>query len=132
MSETSIERPTGVTILAVLEIIVGILGIIGGLLAITVGGFLAAEGYGSFGALAGVLGGIAFILGLFALAVGWGLWNLRKWAYQIAMILAIIGIIVAIVTLPGSIISLVIDAIIIYYLTRPEIKDVFGITGLLS
>lgn len=132
MSEMGIERPTGVMILAVLEIIGGVFAILGGIGMLALGGFAAGYGYGAEGAFFGAIGVIVLLIGLFSLAVGWGLWNLRKWAYQIAMILGIIGIIISILSLPGGFIILVIYAIIIYYLIQPEIKDIFGITGFLS
>ena len=118
----SVERPTGVTILAVLEILVGVSGIFGGLLGVL--GVIEIGVRGLFYFI--------FIIGFLNLAVGWGLWTLKKWAYQVALILAIIGIITGILSLPMAIISLIINVLIIYYLTRPEIKEVFGVTGFLS
>ncbi|MFX0198895.1 MAG: hypothetical protein ACFFCW_22470 [Candidatus Hodarchaeota archaeon] len=133
MSGTGIERPAGVTILAVLAFIVGIFGTLSGLLVVAVGTAAAVYGFGVVGALGAVLGALVLIIGLLWLVVGWGFWNLKKWGYQVAMILAIIGIILALLDIAGfGIIIIIIDAIIIYYLTRPEIKDVFGITGFLS
>lgn len=125
MGETGIVRPTGVTILAVLEFLGGILGILGGLVLL---GAEEAFGEGIFA----VFSIWAFIAGFIALAVGYGLWNLLKWGYQAAMILAILGIISGLFSLPSGILSIVIDGIIIYYLIQPEIKDVFGITAFLT
>jgi len=133
MSGTSIERPTGVTILAVLAFIVGIFGALGGFLVVAAGTAAAAYGYGIEGGLAAVLGALVLIIGLLWLAVGWGLWNIKKWGYQVAMILAIIGIILALPDIVGAgIVTIIINGIIVYYLIQPEIKDVFGITGFLS
>ena len=133
MSGTGIERPTGVTILAVLAFIVGIFGALGGLLVVAAGTAAAAYGFGIEGGLAVVIGALVLIVGLLWLAVGWGLWNINKWGYQLAMILAIIGIILALPGIAGAgIVTIIINGIIIYYLIQPEIKDVFGITGFLS
>ena len=125
MNQTSIERPTGISILAALQVIGGVFAVLGGLLVLAAGAYFG-EGFWA------VISIVVFLLGFFSIVVGWGLWNLRKWAYQVAMILAVIGIITALLSLPGSILTLVIDGIIIYYLTRPEIKEVFEITGFLS
>lgn len=116
MADTGIERPTGVQILAVLEILGGVIGIVVGL---SVGS--------SFGM--GTL-----LIGLVNFVIGWGLWELKKWAYQVALILAILGFIGALILsiILIGIPLLIIQAIILYYLTRPVIKDVFGITGFLS
>lgn len=120
MTEVSIEHPSGVTILAVLEFITGIFYII------------AAIGLFTLAAISAI-GVIVFLLmGFIALGIGWGLWKLKKWAYQVAMILAILGILTNLLTLPVGIIGIIISVIIIYYLTRPEIKEVFGVTGFLA
>ena len=133
MSGTGIERPTGVTILAVLAFIVGIFGALGGLLVVAAGTAAAAYGFGIEGGLAVVIGALVLIVGLLWLVIGWGLWNINKWGYQVAMILAIIGIILALPGIAGAgIVTIIINGIIIYYLIQPEIKDVFGITGFLS
>ncbi|MFQ5820205.1 MAG: hypothetical protein ACE5I5_09485 [Candidatus Heimdallarchaeota archaeon] len=133
MSGTGIERPTGVTILSVLAFIVGIFGALGGLLVVATGTAAAAYGFGIEGGLAVVIGALVLIVGLLWLAVGWGLWNINKWGYQLAMILAIIGIILALPGIAGAgIVTIIINGIIIYYLIQPEIKDVFGITAFLS
>lgn len=133
MSGTGIERPTGVTILSVLAFIVGIFGALGGLLVVAAGTAAAAYGFGIEGGLAVVIGALVLIVGLLWLAVGWGLWNINKWGYQLAMILAIIGIILALPGIAGAgIVTIIINGIIIYYLIQPEIKDVFGITAFLS
>ncbi len=133
MSGTGIERPTGVTILAVLNFIVGIFGALGGLVVIAAGTAAAAYGFGIEGTLAAALGALMLIISLLRFGVGWGLWNIMKWGYQGAMILAIIGIILALPNIVGAgIINIIISGIIIYYLIQPEIKDVFGITGFLS
>ena len=134
MSETGIEKPTGVQILSVLVILGGIFFILIGFSIIAAGGFAALEGYGALGGAIGTIGFIVFILGIITIGSGWGLWNLRKWAYQLTMIVTILFLILSILTIVVviGIIGLVIFGIILYYLTRPEIKEVYGVTGFLS
>lgn len=103
------ERPSGIMILVVLECIGGISGILTGLFA--------------FGSIWVVL------VGVISLILGFGLWMLNKWAFQVAMILSVFGIIIGIFNLPYGSLSLIIYVIIIYYLTQPEITDVFEIRG---
>jgi predicted membrane protein len=52
----------------------------------------------------------------------WGLWSGKSWARTITMILAVISIVTSIFSLPGSLISILIEIVILYYLTRPHIK----------
>jgi len=84
------------------------------------------------GGISGVYLVIMFILGFSAFTVGVGLWTMKKWGYQVARIFTIIFFILAILSLPLGFILLVLDVYIFYLLTRPEIKEVFGITGFLS
>ena len=91
-------------------------------------GFLVLGGTlgGIFAALGVVLGGIMLILGLFQLFVAWGLWTGRKWAWILALIFGVLGVIFAIINLPSGIISLLINGVIIYYLFTPQVKAFFG------
>jgi hypothetical protein len=45
----------------------------------------------------------------------------------LTIILSALGIIIGIVSLPSGIITIVIDALIIYYFTRSYVKEFFGI-----
>jgi predicted membrane protein len=56
----------------------------------------------------------------------WGLWFGKSWARTITMILAVIGIVTGIFSLPGSLVSILIDIVILYYLRLPEIKAYFA------
>ncbi len=97
-------RPTGVTILAVLQILAGIAYIAVGLVA---------------GALIGALGSIVIIVGLFALITGLALFTGKNWA----RILAMIGGALDLIDIPfGTIIGIA----ILWYFTRPNVKAYFG------
>ncbi len=89
-------------------------------------------------ALQSFLGGIGIVFGavLVALAVvsfvvAYGLLKGRGWAWTISIILSIISIVWNAITLItaanfGGIISIIISAIILYYLFRPHVKAYFG------
>ncbi len=122
MSQMGIQRPTGVAILAILAFLGGLLGILGF----------------TYYTILSILSLLTAVANVFA---GWGLWNLRDWSHPLALILQVISIIVSPLNLiassadiDGGIIATsllfgwIISAIIIYYLTRPEIKEVFGVT----
>ncbi len=126
------ERPTGVTILAVLEIIAGILmlfGTAGMLFLATLGGKMPGVGI-FFGMFALAMAFIFIVLAVLAFVVAYGLWNGRGWAWWLAIILSAISLITNLGSLvtgnPGGIVGLVIAIVILYYLTRPHVKRFFG------
>jgi hypothetical protein len=123
------QRPTGVTILAILAFIGGILSILGGLALVGLGGVFAAAG----GGLAILFGIYALVWGALALWIGWGFWQLRPSAWRWGIILMVLGIVITIVQLllgyadlVGAIISIAIDLAVIYYLTTPAVRAAFG------
>jgi uncharacterized membrane protein (DUF2068 family) len=69
-----------------------------------------------------VIGLVLFIVAVLGFIMTWGLWSGKSWARTITMILAVIGIVTGIFSLPGSILSILCDLVILYYLTRPHIQ----------
>lgn len=110
------HRPFGVVLIAILLALNGILSIIAGIAAL---GFVAGAGI------------VEIIFGLVLLYVAYGMWSLQSWAWLSTLILEGINALFAVISLiaaPASIgawISLIIAAIIIYYLTRPEVHEAF-------
>ena len=123
-------RPTGVTVLAVLAAIGGIFGVLAGLGLLGLGTLVAGVG----------LGGLAFVFGLLVLALGvaelalaYGLWGLRPWAWRYGIALAALSVLLNVVELllgyssiTSVVISVVISGIIIYYLNSPDVRRAFG------
>ena len=129
------QRPTGVSILAVLQILGGIFFSGFGIILLILGGFVGIAGsipdfpvFPAFfaGAILGIIGGIMTILGILGFVVAYGYWNGRGWAWTLGMIITALGLIMGLLSLPESIIGLLIDGLIIYYLTRPHVKKWFG------
>lgn len=89
------SRPLGVTILAILSILLGI-GLLFLGLIITAFGGLAAIVAGPMGGLVLVFGLLFFIVGLLLIAAGIGLLKLRPWAWWLAIIAFVIGLISAV------------------------------------
>jgi hypothetical protein len=118
------NRPTGISALAILELL-------GGVLAIILGLFLAGAGSSILGGLGPISGIVAIISGLFAVAVGYGFWTGAKWSWWLAVILYIFGIIFSLASVVVgsvfSIVGLIIDALLLYYLTRPGVKSWFSV-----
>jgi hypothetical protein len=143
-------RPTGVTILAVLSILGGIAFLVIGAGLVVVGlvigtyvgtqlsNQLASSGYsglsslsaGSIAAILTAIGAIVLILGILYLAVAIGFLGGKGWAWTLAIIGYIIGIIINVVQIAlgavTSVVGLIIGIIILYYLTRPHVKSFFG------
>ena len=117
-SAPSGERPLGVTIIAVLNILGGLLSIFGGFTSLTLGLAL-----GPFGFLLIILGAIILFLGIINLIIGWGLWSLKSWAWMAALIINIINLILNV--LSYSWLPAIINLIVILYLQQGDIKSRF-------
>jgi hypothetical protein len=118
-SAPSGDRPLGVTILAVLEIIVGLLGLFSGFTLLTLGSLMPF----GLGAFAAIIGAVVLFIGILDVIIGWGLWSLKSWAWMVALIVNIINLILNAIQLAwlGAIINL----IIILYLQQGDIKSRF-------
>ncbi len=118
------QRPTGITILAILAAIGGVLYVLAGLTLLGVGAVGGVVGSG-IGFLSGTLGGlILLVLGLVTLYVAWGAWNLQPWAWTWMAVVVVVSLVVAV--LNRQWVSAVVDAIVVYYLFRAEVKAAFG------
>jgi uncharacterized membrane protein (DUF2068 family) len=65
-----------------------------------------------------VLAGLGFIM-------TWGLWNGKNWARVITIILSGISVVLSLFSLPGSLLSIIINLTILYYLMQPYIKEYY-------
>ena len=152
--ERTRSRPLGVTIVAILAIIDGIILLTGGILAVTIvplvssglngtlsnitvtdqqGQQVKVQSTGMTGAVATIAiaaGSVAIVLGLVWFGLAWGLLTGKGWAWIITVILSIISIVFGIVGIASggapSIIGLIINGVILYYMFRPNVKAYFG------
>lgn len=148
------ERPTGVTVLAILNFLFGLLTagltalmFVGGAFLGTLLAGAAAEGgdaaasAGMMGMVAGlsvVFGGIFLVFTILYFAMGYGLWTLKNWARITTIVLTglsaafgllgLLGSLMAfdIVALVFQLIILAIHGWVIWYLLRPDIKEAFA------
>ncbi len=118
-SAPSGDRPLGVTILGILQILGGILSIVAGFGLIALAALMTG-----FELLFMAIGAVTLVLGIVGLIVGWGLYTMKSWAWMIAIILNIINIILAIYP-SFNIMSMIIPIIIILYLNQADIKSRF-------
>jgi hypothetical protein len=118
------KRPTVVKILVLIVAIGSIIPILAGLMMLTGGG--AYEGYFMQELLSQIVPTYSVVVGVIGLVVAWGLWMGRGWAWILAVIIFIIGIIMDLITLPTGIVGVVIDAIVLYLLLRPDTRRFCG------
>lgn len=125
------QRPMGVTIIAVLSAIGGVLGVLASLVLLGLGA--------AVGAATG-LGGLAFIAGLLvllysalSLVLAYGFWTLKPWAWPLGVGVQILGVVQAVLqfmndtsNIVGLVISLAIAAVILWYLFQPHVRGAFG------
>jgi hypothetical protein len=131
------QRPTGVTILAILAFIRGVLLILFGGLGALLGGVFAGFLSPALGGLTVVWGLILLVLGAAFVYIGWGFWRLVPAVWRFGIFVAAADILVSILIAligggginSGTIIGIVISLAIIYYLLTPGVKAAFGITG---
>jgi hypothetical protein len=155
MQTTPKSRPTGVTIIAILNIIGGAIMLIGGIALVVAGAILPFVPQSEFqqqqqnlttgdidlsqvppslvggGFLA--IGGILIAIGIFSFVVAYGLLKGKPWAWTLTVILSIISIVLNAISIAtgniASIVSIIISGIILYYLYRPHVKAYFGKVG---
>jgi len=130
---SNVARPFGITLLAVLHVLEAVIFLLVGAALIALGAFMRR---GFFGAprflhgIASLIGVIVMIIGLLYLGLAWGLWTAKGWAWIVSLVLAVLGVIVSLVSLVrgriGTLVVLLLDAIILYYLLTPHVRTFFG------
>lgn len=137
------QRPTGITIIAILFFIGGVLTILSGLGTLTMPvPFIGLVPLASYQV---VIGLFLIFLGSIELIAGWGLWTIKNWGRILTIILLVLGAISNLIiglgllvginlwgiqlSLPGpGIASLLLAGLqiwLIWYLFNPEIVDLF-------
>ncbi len=130
------KRPIGVWIIGILALIGAILRILGGFTALGVGG-LAMTGKlgqeaGSLGAEALGVGIATLIIGFLVLIFALAFLGLQPWSWAAMMIIQLLTIVVVVVQFIfdgfhwSSLTTIIIPVIIVFYLTRPRIRQAFG------
>jgi len=136
------NRPTGVTVIGVLQILGGLgsLGFgfilastyafLGSLMASGSEGVTFSAGFGGFLAVAGaIIGGILIVIGIANLVIAYGIFKGSGWAWMLCIIFAAISMVFGVLTFPVGLITILFNALIIYYLTRRNVKVYFGRTA---
>jgi uncharacterized membrane protein (DUF2068 family) len=150
------HRPTGVTVLGILFVIAGAFTLLGGITTLVaipfvanvnpnvIGNELQLNGQLTpseqtalaqvSGSILTVLGAVLIPLGIASLVVAYGLFKGKRWAWYVAVALSIIGLAVNVISLvtsdvgaiAGALVGIAINAIVLYYLSRRNVKQYFG------
>lgn len=143
------SRPSGITLLTLLEGTVSLFMLLAGVGVIGISIFLGAGGWDfipeeelaetlqqipwvsiftsvqiiafTSSLLIGI-GLVVLILAVIGFIMTWDLWSGKPWARTISMVLAVISILTGVFSLPGSLVSVLINIALLYYLTRPHIR----------
>ncbi len=122
---TTEAAPLGVSLLAILNVIVGIFGILSGITIdfILAGGELTIVGSYQLGAL---------IIGIFQIIAGYGLWTLKSWAWYLAAFVTLLGLVINILIVLSEfalwqtyLLTMLIRVVILAYLFRSSVKAKF-------
>jgi hypothetical protein len=126
-------RPFGITVLAVLQIILGILELLGAFVVAFVS-FVLPEMFPHvrFFATRSMFSGLVLVAFAFVeFILAYGLWRGQGWAWIGSLIFAVIVLVFSAFTLfmrlrVGEVIALVLNLVIIYYLMQPRVQSYFG------
>jgi uncharacterized membrane protein (DUF2068 family) len=132
MQQVEKHRPLGVTLISALTIIAGIVFLASGITAVTVAPFLSGTQTFLVGLSAGACA--AFLaLGIAYFVMAYGLLKGKRWAWTVTLVLSSIGIALGFVSIVtghiGAVLSVIINAVILYYIYRPNVKSFFGKTA---
>jgi hypothetical protein len=126
-------RPKGVTALAVLQILLGLGALLMGAGSVMLMGMAGAyaptaplEASGMLGALSGVMGIIFLLVAVISFVVAWGYLAGKPWARIVGIVFAALDGLYGLTSMPGGLLTVVIAALMIYYLTRPTIIEWFS------
>jgi hypothetical protein len=133
------QRPFGVTILAIVALLIGLWGIIKGLALLGIGGAVAVmagaahpvAGFVVLG-LTAAFGVTALVVAAFYLAFTFGALRLRPWAWGLGVWTAGLALAWALLatlaraTHRGRLGEIIVNAAILFYLNLPEVRAAFG------
>src|SRR5687768_14232065 len=120
------NRPTGVTVLAILTFCFAAFLLLPGLLIPLVGTAIGAAGGPVLAALGAFAGIVMIVFAVLEGIVGYGLWTLKTWAWLLTVILSGISAAFNLMQLlsgdiGGGLFGLIINGIILWYMMKPHV-----------
>jgi hypothetical protein len=129
------SRPIGVTVVAVVMMVIGVFTLLLGL----EGAGITDFGLAQLAPQGGLYANTVMISGALTLIAAFGLFTLAKWAWYLAIIVLIIRVAADVFGLVSyalsstyggvSIADAVVSIVLLWYFLRPNIKSAFGIEG---
>lgn len=149
------RRPIGVSILAGLFVLAGALTLLGGITTLVAAPFATNldpnaldNGLGeapltqdqqtiliqNSGSILAVLSAFLIPIGIVSLIVAYGLFKGKRWAWSAAVVLSAIGLAINVLSLitggiaaiAGALVGIAINAVVLYYLSRRNVRQYFG------
>lgn len=136
------KRPTGISVLFWVYLLLGILSLLWSAMVLGIGGVSALfgsifglENIADFGNTSAWSGYIGIITAIVQIVVAFGLASMKKWAWVLAIIGVVLTVIQGILGIFGGGIfaficgslGLALPVIILFYLLRADIRDIFGV-----
>lgn len=126
-------RPLGITILGILHLVGGTASTIMAVFGVVMLGISGSMGY--FGMFSATLGSVFLIMfGILAaieFVIAGALFSGKPWGRMIVIILSVISAVVGLVSIignPFSILSIILNGAVLWYMWRPHVITYFGIT----
>jgi len=136
-----LHRPTGITVIAVVYIILALLSLLWSGLVFGVGGLsslfggpFGAESMAAFGAASGWSGFVGIIVAVVQIVIAIGLLSMRHWAWILALVGVVLTVIQGIIGIFSGgpfafmcgLMGLAIPLAILIYLLQPGVRQAFG------
>ena len=127
------SRPLGITILGILHLIGGAASLVMATMGAAMLGVSGDMGY--FGMFSAALGGIFLIIfGILAViefVIAGALFSGKPWGRMIVIVLSVIGLVMGLASIMGnpfSILNIILDVFVLWYMWRPHVIAYFGIS----
>ena len=125
------ERPTGITVLGILQIIDGIFLAVFAVMIGTMSGMMG--GFSYFGAMASVVGGaitaVLAVLAAFSFLIASALFSGKKWGRTIVIVFSIVNLVMEVSSMTvGNVFAIggiMLSGIVLYYMWRPHVIAYF-------
>jgi hypothetical protein len=129
------SRPIGVTVVAIIMMVTGVFILLLGL----EGAGITKFGLAPLAPNNGLYAPTVIISGIISLVAAFGLFTLKGWAWYLAVVVLIFRVVADVFGLVSyalsdvhggvAIVDLVIDAVLLWYFMRPQVRAAFGTSG---
>ena len=115
------SRPRGTRILVLVDFIVGIILIVLGIQIL-----VSPVGHGLSAAFVFAVGDVYVVLGLLSVAVGYGLWKVKPWAWLLGLWAGVVYVVLGVLAQNPLLLLVGIVSLLFYYFNRADLKGYLG------